>query len=158
MQARETLILRAAHRSEARQLASMSRLLVEHGLRWRWTADRIRRAIEDPETMVLVASVDGDIAGFAIMKFGDEEAHLLLLAVVPPRRRAGTGRKLVAWLEKSAQTAGIRRVRLEVRTANTPARAFYYGLGYQYLGQLPGYYDGREPASIYAKSLIARGN
>jgi len=153
MQSKETLLLRAAHRSEASQLASMSRLLVEHGLRWRWTARRIHSAIADPETMVLVASLDGEIAGFAIMAFGDEQAHLQLLAVRPERRRTGTGRRLLEWLEASALTAGIRNIRLEVRTANAPARAFYHRLGYQYLGQLPGYYDGIEPASIFAKTL-----
>jgi len=155
MQSRETLVLRAAHISEAGELASMSRLLVEHGLRWRWTARRIRAAIAEPETMVLVASLAGQIAGFAIMSFGDEEAHLLLLAVRPERRRAGTGRRMLVWLEQSAVTAGISRVRLEVRAANAPARTFYRRLGYQYLGQLSGYYDGREAASIYAKSLLA---
>lgn len=156
MQSRETLVLRAAHASEARQLASMSRLLVEHGLRWRWTGHRIRAAIADPETMVLVASLAGEITGFAIMSFGDQTAHLMLLAVSPQRRRTGTGRRLLDWLEKSAITAGIHRIRLEVRTSNAPARAFYYRLGYRCLGQVSGYYDGREAASIYAKSLLAR--
>ena len=156
MQSRETLVLRAAHVSEAGQLASMSRLLVEHGLRWRWTARRVRAAVADPDTMVLVASLAGEIAGFAIMSFGDREAHLLLLAVSPERRRTGAGRQMLAWLEKSAITAGIHCIRLEVRTANAPARAFYRRLGYRYLGQLSGYYDGREAASIYAKSLLAR--
>jgi UDP-N-acetylmuramate: L-alanyl-gamma-D-glutamyl-meso-diaminopimelate ligase len=48
--------------------------------------------------MVLVATVRGDLAGFAIMHFGDQRAHLQLLAVLPPYRRARIGTALLAWL------------------------------------------------------------
>ena len=54
----DQLVLRAAHRSEAAAIATMSRLQVEYGLNWRWTPARIRRAIGDKETMVLVASIE----------------------------------------------------------------------------------------------------
>ena len=119
------LVLRAAHRSEAAAIASMSRLQVEYGLNWRWTPARVRRFIKDEETMVLVASVGGVIEGFAIMKFHDDDAHLFLLAVQPKARRSGIGKALVEWLEKSCRTAGIRRIRLEVRATNHEARHFY---------------------------------
>ena len=33
----ESLELRAAHIGDASAIAAMSRLLVEHGLKWRWT-------------------------------------------------------------------------------------------------------------------------
>lgn len=148
-----SLKLRAAHRSEAQAIASMSRLHVEHGLRWRWTPAKIRQHIQDDETMVLIASVDGVLEGFAIMKFHDEEAHLFLLAVEPKLRRSGIGRALVLWLEKSCQTAGIRNIRLELRASNKSARAFYEHLGYRFVGQVAAYYDGREAAVIMARSL-----
>lgn len=147
-------LMRPAHACEAAEIAGMSRLMIEHGLRWRWTAGRVRQAIRDPETMVLIASRDGDIAGFAIMKFGDEEAHLHLLAVRPADRRRGIATALLAWLEKSARTAALGRIRLEVRAGNAPARSFYRRLGYRYLGQLPGYYDRVEAAAVFAKSLM----
>lgn len=146
-------IIRAAHRSEARVIASMSRLHIEHGLRWRWTPAKIREHIQDAETMVLVASVDGVIEGFAVMKFHDEEAHLLLLAVEPQSRRTGIGRQLVSWLEKSCRTAGIRTVRLELRASNNSAKAFYENLGYRFVGQVAAYYDKREAAVVMARSL-----
>ena len=102
----ESLVLRAAHISEASAIASMSRLLVEHGLNWRWTPSRVRQSIRDKETMVLVASVDGRLSGFAVMKFRDEESHLFLLAVTPKLQRSGIGRALLAWLEKSCRGQG----------------------------------------------------
>jgi len=149
----ESLTLRAAHISEARAIASMSRLLVEHGLNWRWTPTRVKRSIKDKETMVLVASIDGLMAGFAIMKFRDQESHLYLLAVATKMQRAGIGRALLTWLEKSCRTAGMRRIRVEVRAGNQNARKFYARSGYRFVGQVAGYYDRREPAVVMVKPL-----
>ena len=149
------LVLRPAHRSEAAAIATMSRLQVEYGLNWRWTPARIRRAIADKETMVLVASIDGALEGFAVMKFRDEDAHLLLLAVQPKARRGGIGRAMLNWLEKSCRTAGIHHVRLEVRVSNRPARRFYENQGYRLVSQWAGYYEKHEAAAVMAKSLLA---
>ena len=149
----DSLVLRAAHRSEAKEIATMSRLQVEHGLNWRWTAAKVRRQIEDRETMVLVASIDGELQGFAIMKFGDMEAHLLLLAVEPKSRRQGIGTRLVRWLEKSCATAGTQNIRLEVRASNSSAVKFYEDLEYRRMGRIAGYYDGREAAVVMIRSL-----
>jgi ribosomal-protein-alanine N-acetyltransferase len=149
------LVLRAAHPSEASSLATMSRLQVEYGLDWRWTPARVRRHVRDRETMVLVASIGGVIEGFAIMKFHEDDAHLLLLAVQPKARRAGIGRALVEWLEQSCRTAGVQRIRLEVRASNQPARLFYEKLGYRSIGQVSAYYGNREAALVMGKSLTA---
>jgi ribosomal-protein-alanine N-acetyltransferase len=147
-------VISVAHISEAVDLASVSRLHVEHGLRWRWTPAKIRQQILDPETMVLVASVRGDIAGFAIMNFGDDHAHLLLLAVQPAYRRCRIGSSLLRWLEESCRTAGIQQIRLELRSTNRTARDFYVSAGFHFLGQISAYYDGLEAASIMAKDLF----
>ena len=155
MNINEALVLRAAHPSEAPTIATMSRLQVEYGLQWRWTPTRIRRCIKDKETMVLVASINGVIEGFAIMEFHDQEAHLLLLAVQPKSRQSGIGRAMVEWLEKSCRTAGIQGIRLEVRASNNAARRFYEKLQYQVLSQVAAYYEKREAAVVMGKSLVA---
>ena len=56
------------------------------------------------------------------MEFDLESAHLNLLAVDPIFRRRGIARSLLSWLEKSAKTAGILEITLEVRTMNTGAQ------------------------------------
>ncbi|MGI9206155.1 MAG: ribosomal protein S18-alanine N-acetyltransferase [Woeseiaceae bacterium] len=150
----DSLVLRAAHRSEAKEIAAMSRLQVEHGLNWRWTAAKVRRQIEDRETMVLVASTEGELQGFAIMKFGDLEAHLFLLAVDPKSRRNGIGTRLVHWLERSCETAGVENIRLEVRASNSQAQKFYEKLDYKRTGRIAAYYDGRETAVVMSRSLV----
>ena len=131
----------------------MSRLLVEHGLVWRWTPARVKKSIKDKETMVLVASIDGLMSGFAIMKFRDDESHLFLLAVATRMQRTGIGHALLAWLEKSCRTAGMRHIRVEVRANNRNARKFYERAGYRFIGQVAGYYDKRESAVVMVKTL-----
>lgn len=87
------------------------------------------------------------------MRFGREEAHLDLLAVRPSYRRAGIGRQLIEWLEKSALVAGISVIYLEVRENNKTAQAFYKKLGYCRVTRLSGYYRGRESAIGMARDL-----
>ena len=108
--------------------------------------------------MVLIASREEEIAGFAIMRFGNDQAHLFLLAVQPEFRRTGIGRSMMAWLEKSCRTAGVQEVRLEVRSSNSAAMRFYRSLGYRYLGKVAGYYDRRESAAIMARSINGSGS
>lgn len=149
----DPLRLRAAHASEAAEIASISRQHVEHGLRWRWTPGRIKRHVADPDSMVLVASRAGVMQGFAIMKFADDSAHLLLLAVQPKSRRRGIATDLLRWLEKSCVTAGIQQIRLELRDANQPARKFYTAMGYRLVGRMAAYYDRQESAVVMGKYL-----
>jgi len=147
------LTLRLAHESDALRIAQMSRDQIERGLGWSWTTQRVLRSIADAETNVVVALAAGKMAGFAIMKYHDDEAHLLLLAVQPSARRQGIGAALVAWLEQAALTAGVGQVWLEARQGNAAARAFYRQLGYREIQVLPGYYQGREACVRIARDL-----
>jgi ribosomal protein S18 acetylase RimI-like enzyme len=90
------------------------------------------------------------------MRYGDDVAHLDLLAVAPQYRRAGVGRQLLEWLEKCAVVAGIFSVTLEVRAANEGAQAFYQRMGYRALVELAGYYQGVEAALRMRRDLSSK--
>src|SRR5271166_210468 len=79
---------------DAREIAEMSRDLVEQGLTWSWTPARVQHFISGPESSVVVARRERRIAAFAIMHFGEEVAQLNLLAVAPEHRRQGLGRQV----------------------------------------------------------------
>jgi ribosomal-protein-alanine N-acetyltransferase len=87
------------------------------------------------------------------MHFGDDVAHLNLLAVRAEHRRQGLGRQLIVWLSASAVAAGVFRIELELRETNFGARAFYQSLGFQSLDVVRGYYQGREPALRMSRRL-----
>ncbi|MBI3302139.1 MAG: GNAT family N-acetyltransferase [Deltaproteobacteria bacterium] len=143
---RQNVELKLARLEDAKQIALMSRELVEVGLPWSWTAARVAAHIRGRDSDVLTAWADGQLIGFAIMQFFDEHAHLNLLAVDPACRRSGIGHRLIEWLEETARAGGIFFVNLEVRAGNGGARAFYRKLGYRETRYIPGYYGGREAA------------
>ena len=147
------LSLRLATLDDAAAIARMSRDLIEQGLGWSWTTPRVLRSVRGADTNVVLALEDQRVAGFAIMKYGDAEAHLLLLAVQPAAQRRGVGTALTRWVEGSALVAGIGQVYLEVRAGNAAARAFYERLGYVAVQALPGYYKAREAAVRMARDL-----
>jgi ribosomal protein S18 acetylase RimI-like enzyme len=142
-----------ARRADAREIAQMSRDLIETGLGWSWTPQRVLRALRDRDTIVLTARIGGRLLGFAIMKFLDAEAHLGLLAVYPAHQRAGVGRRLLAWLEDSARVAGTFDIHLEVRSTRPHAHTFYRALGYHVRDEISGYYQGLESALRMTKNL-----
>lgn len=157
-------VLDLANGEDAASIARMSRDEIERGLDWRWRPPAIRRLIGNPETTVLCARcrietkpwmVGGRtvLGGFGIMEYGLDRAHLVLLAVAPRLRRQGVARRILGWLEKSARTAGIGEIRLEVRANNSGARKFYVAQGYRVGDHLPGFYQGRAAAYRMWKEL-----
>ncbi|MBI2376080.1 MAG: GNAT family N-acetyltransferase [Deltaproteobacteria bacterium] len=149
------LELGPAKREEAREIAFLSRDLVEDGLVWRYRPEIVDRLIRDRDTEVVVAREAGRLVGFGVMSFGDASAHLLLFAVRKDRQRSGLGRSLMEWLLLMARTAGLDRVHVEVRSGNASARAFYRRIGFREVAHVPGYYQGRESAVRAVLSLGA---
>ena len=145
-----------ARSADAQAIAELSHEAIEYGLPWRWTPSRVLQAIREASTNVVVARREGRVVpGFAIMQYGDETAHLALLAVRAEARRQGMASALLAWLEASARVAGIRQLRLEVRRGNPTALAFYAHHGFAESGVSAGYYEGVEDAIRMIKPLAA---
>jgi ribosomal-protein-alanine N-acetyltransferase len=141
--------------NEAPTLAGMSRDLIEAGLGWRYTPQRMAALIADRETLAVVAFDGSQIQGFAVMSFGDLHAHLVLLGVQPAQQGRGIGRRLHDWLVESARVAGIESIRLELRADNAAALAFYSRLGFAEVELVPGYYAGRVAARRMTLQLTA---
>jgi [ribosomal protein S18]-alanine N-acetyltransferase len=154
--ARLDLDLGLARASDAHDLALFSRDLIESGLGWSYRPRRMAALIGDPDAVTLVARGGSRLVGFAIMKFGDERAHLVLLAVHPTHQRCGVARRMIEWLTKSAMIAGIASIHVELRADNEPGYAFYRSAGFTETLRIPGYYQGRETAVRMLRMLRAR--
>ena len=119
--------VRLATLADAAEIADLSRAVIETGLGWGATRERVARNIASPATTTVVACDAERLIAFAIMYFGDDHAHLNLLAVRPAFQRAGVGRYLVEWLEASALVAGVGALgsscarRIGARAASTSA-------------------------------------
>ena len=154
--------VRIAEPRDAQAIAMMSRDFIEAGLGWKYDAARVMRAIRDRETLAVVACESGKasttaaggrgaLTGFAIMEFGDERAHLVLLAVRPSHRRLGIGQRLLEWLLESARCAGMASIHLELRSNNDAARRFYRAMNFYETVLVPGYYrsgEGRKEGAL----------
>jgi ribosomal-protein-alanine N-acetyltransferase len=151
------LTLRLAAPADAEPIAAMSRDLIEAGLPWSWTPSRVARNLRHPETLVLTARGGERLAGFAIMQFGDERAHLSLLAVHADYQRQGVGARMLEWLTASALNAGIAGIHLELRETNLAARRFYLNQGYAETARIPGYYRGIETAVRMLREIGIKG-
>jgi ribosomal-protein-alanine N-acetyltransferase len=151
----QDITLQLADPGDATVLAGMSRDLIEAGLEWRYRTQSLRQLIAHAETVTLVARHGETVAGFGIMKYGDERAHLVLLAVRPDVRRRGIARRLVEWLVASAATAGVATIHVELRAGNAGAYALYRTLGFEETLRVPGYYAGRETAIRMLRLLRA---
>jgi Acetyltransferases len=146
--------IRLATAADAYEIGVMSRYLIEAGLQgWSWPPPRVMKAIQDPNTNVIVAPIERHLVGFAIGEFGDTRAHLSLLAVKPSHQRCGIGRALLAWLQDAALVAGISTITLELRANNHAARMFYRSLEFKETGYLPGYYHGVETALRMSRDI-----
>ena len=149
--------VRLARPADAGAIAQMSRDLIETGLGWTWTRARVERNIRSTSTVALAAEArERDatrLVGFAIMYFGDDHAHLGLLAVSPELQRRGVGGALFGWLEESALVAGIGTIRLELRASNGAARRFYEHLGFTEIARVAAYYGGVEDAVRMAREI-----
>lgn len=150
----DAIAIRLAQPRDAQAIAGMSRDLIEPGLGWRYDPDKVLRKIRHRDCTSVVASERGRIAGFAIMEFGEERAHLVLLAVRPTHRRQGIGRRMLDWLVDSALTAGIASIHLELRASNEAARAFYNAMRFSETLLVPGYYRGPGGAKESAMRML----
>ena len=90
------------------------------------------------------------------MHYQDIDAHLILFAVHRAHRREGIGTAMLKWLEEVALTAGISRIRAEVRADNDAARAFYRTHQYKEVHTVVGMYHGYEDGVRLQKTLIER--
>ena len=104
-----------------------------------WSARDFRECVASDVVFLVAAASDG-VAGYVIAQDAADEGEILNLAVAPGRQRGGIGRALVEQVLGALAGRGARRVFLEVREANTAARALYAALGFREVGRRPRYY------------------
>lgn len=82
----------------------------------------------------------GQLAGYYLLMYAVDEAHLLDVAVAAGRQRQGLGRHLLDRIGARAREQGMRSVFLEVRPSNERALAVYRRYGYHEIGRRKAYY------------------
>lgn len=104
-----------------------------------------------------IAEEDGQVVGFAIVEWTDEDAglaaYIQTIEVAPEARCHGVGRMLLGRVEDSALHAGADLIWLHVDEQNTIAQRLYGAQGYSARDRVENYYAQGRTALVYSKSL-----
>ena len=111
-----------------------------------WTveeqAGRITRWNAAPDRLRLLAEVDGELAGVALVYGSGPQRRLrhrcsVDITLAEAFWRRGIGTALLRELLDAARTAGYEQAELETVSSNAPAVGLYHKLGFETVGSIP---------------------
>lgn len=102
---------------------------------------------------VCVLEIDGQIIGYASLRFVGNEGDINTISVARDFQRKGYGQLLLNWLEQTAKENGVKELFLDVRTDNDPAIAIYKKNGYLRIDVRRNYYGHSIDADVMRKKL-----
>lgn len=120
-----------------------------------WTASQCAGVLAMPGATILIAR-SPEPSGFALLRTVADESELMLLGVLPHRRRQGIGRLLLRETIAVAVTEGAQFYFLEVREDNA-AIELYTGEGLSEVGRRASYYlgnDGRRRDALTFRATL----
>jgi ribosomal-protein-alanine N-acetyltransferase len=124
-----------------------------------WDADGVRRLLEHPASVALVATTERPwrVIGFILAQLTADEAEILSLGVGATSQRVGIGKMLVQGLTDTAQRKGVKRIFLDVAAGNAAAIGLYRAMGFAEMGRRKDYYSHaggrREDALLMVRDL-----
>lgn len=129
------------------------------------SAATLRGMVERDDILLdasLVARVDGDVAGLALVAVrpfrAATRARLAAMGVVPAHRRTGVGSALLRRVVDDARGRGSRRLALEVFASNSAALRLYDAHGFVAERRLLGFtLPGAGPRATGARAVSLRG-
>ncbi|MEZ0345745.1 MAG: ribosomal protein S18-alanine N-acetyltransferase [Infirmifilum sp.] len=111
---------------------------------------------ENCKDFFLIADYKGLLVGYVISCHeSEDELHVHSIAVADWFRGRGVGKKLMEETLTLARRKKIKRVRLEVKTDNTPAINLYEKLGFKRKTILKNFYVDGSDAYVYILNLEA---
>jgi ribosomal-protein-alanine N-acetyltransferase len=121
-----------------------------------WSEGLIRAGIEGevPTVNYLVAEVEGEVVGHAVVSSAGDIAELQRIAVAEEHRRQGVAAHLLAGVVDAARRSTADRLLLEVREDNRGALAFYAGQGFIEIDRRPRYYQDDAAAVVLRRPLV----
>jgi ribosomal-protein-alanine N-acetyltransferase len=109
-----------------------------------WSRANFSDSIQAGYDAWLLRGAAGELAGYFLLMYALDEAHLLDVAVAGKRHGTGLGRHLLETLCARARSMGAESVLLEVRPSNERALAVYTRFGFAEIGRRKGYYPAHE--------------
>jgi [ribosomal protein S18]-alanine N-acetyltransferase len=134
-----SVIVRAASAQDIDEVTA-----IESGSVSMWKRDFFVQELHTPNSVFLVAEIEGAVVGYIVARKIFDEAEILSIAVSPARMRSGIGTLLFRALDELlAPSPGV-SVYLEVRELNTAAREFYKSRRFREIGRRTLYYNNED--------------
>ncbi len=125
---------------------------------WCWVAETIADApleyippFSAPMETIRYAVGDRALIGSLTLWDLAGEGEIANISVHPRYWRQGVGRALMLTALAQARQHNLKKVMLEVRASNEPAKSLYASLGFVEDGRRPGYYSNGEDAILMSK-------
>lgn len=119
-----------------------------------WPRELFLPEINNKAGKFFVFFIKENLIGYAGYWLGGDEAHITKFTVAPPLRQRGLGTLFMNYLFEQIKKEGARRIVLEVREMNYPARCLYEKMGFQTIGTRIGYYTRtRENAVVMVRYM-----
>ena len=109
-----------------------------------WSRANFSDSVQAGYDAWLLRDQQNALAGYFLLMYALDEAHLLDVAVAGSRQGTGLGRYLLDTLCARAREMGAESVLLEVRPSNERALAVYRRYGFAEIGRRKGYYPAHE--------------
>lgn len=104
-----------------------------------WTEQGIAESIDNANTYLYIAIIDGKTAGYMGVQIFSGEGYVTNIATLPEYRKQGVAKALITEVLKH----DMEFLTLEVRESNIPAINLYKSFGFTEVGKRPKFY--RDP-------------
>ena len=122
-----------------------------------WNENMINSSFKAGNLFGFIAeeSVNGKLLpiGFITYSVNIDTADIADLFVAEKFRKKGVGNALISAIIRDAETRGVKKLFLEVRESNLPAKKLYEKAGFTFLSVRKKYYADGENALNYIKEL-----
>ena len=122
-----------------------------------WTHANFMDSLASGYDAWVLRGPDGGLAGYFLLMYALDEAHLLDVAVAAPLHGRGVGRYLLDRITDRARAERMESILLEVRPTNARALQVYQRYGYVEIGRRKGYYpahQGRREDAIVMRYVL----
>jgi ribosomal-protein-alanine N-acetyltransferase len=144
--------IRPMSRDDVRRVAEIEWQVFPHDP---WSAELFHQELDEvPATReVVVAIGDGEVVGYASLRFVGSEGDINTIAVAPDWQGRGIGRELLDWIFACAVQHGVGHLFLEVRSDNVTALGMYERRGFQRIDRRRNYYASDVDALVLRKRM-----
>ena len=129
----------------------------EEGTTESWTQEQITTALALPAVMGLIFYDEvHDPVGFFLGRVIHDEAEILLIGVIPSKRRQGLGGEILSAVIEILRDRGADQIFLDVRDGNEPAINLYQKYHFEICGCRKNYYRMKDGSRVDALLLSRR--